>query len=424
MATSPENKATEYQRLEASLRDSEARLRAILENVVDGIITIDKRGIIQSFNPAAERIFGYTASEVVGQNVRMLMPEPYHSHHDEYLGNYLRTGKARVIGIGREVVGRRKDGSTFPLDLAVSEARVGEERLFTGIIRDITRRKRAEVLLAKQASMSALRVDVGVVLTKGITSRSMLQGCAEAMVKHLDAAFARIWTLSEDGKVLELQASAGMYTHIDGPHGRVPVGKFKIGLIARERKAHLTNNVVEDPRVGDREWAKREGMVAFAGYPLIVEDRIVGVMAMFARRPLDENTLDALAPVAPEIALGIERLRAEEEQCKLSHAIEQSPSTVTIADTEGNFQYVNPKFVELTGYTAEEVIGKKTSLLKSGETPPEEYKKLWDTITSGGEWRGEFHNKKKSGELYWERSSISPVKNPEGVITHYIKVAE
>ncbi len=102
---------------------------------------------------------------------------------------------------------------------------------------------------------------------------------------NLHGAFARIWTLNPLGDVLELQASAGQYTHLDGPHSRVPVGKYKIGLIAQERQPHLTNTVVGDPRVSDQEWAQREGMVAFAGYPLIVEDRLLGVMAMFAPPP-------------------------------------------------------------------------------------------------------------------------------------------
>ena len=130
---------------------------------------------------------------------------------------------------------------------------------------------------------------------------------------HLDAAFARIWTHNEREKVLELQASAGMYTHIDGPHGRVPVGKFKIGLIAEERKPHLTNSVIGDPRVPEQEWARREGLVAFAGYPLIIGDRVVGVMAMFARHSLSQATLDAMASIADGVALGIERKQAEAE---------------------------------------------------------------------------------------------------------------
>ena len=123
------------------------RLRSVVNHVLDGIVTIDHRGTVTTFNPAAERIFGFAASEVIGQNVKLLMPEPYHGQHDGYLAGYLQTGEAKIIGIGREVVGRRKDGSTFPMDLAVSEFRLGDERYFTGIVRDITERKRAEAEL-------------------------------------------------------------------------------------------------------------------------------------------------------------------------------------------------------------------------------------------------------------------------------------
>ena len=126
------------------LEDSEARTRTILETAVDAIITIDERGRVESMNPASERLFGYPAAEVLGKNVKMLMPEPYRHEHDAYLGNYLNTGLKKIIGIGREVVGLRKDGTTFPMDLAVSEVRLGARRLFTGIVRDITERKQAE----------------------------------------------------------------------------------------------------------------------------------------------------------------------------------------------------------------------------------------------------------------------------------------
>src|SRR5687768_10216938 len=102
-----------------ALLDSEARTRAILDAAVDAIITIDELGKIESVNPAALRLFGYEANEMIGQNVKMLMPEPYYSEHDGYLEHYKKTGQKRIIGIGREVVGRRKDGSTFPMHLAV-----------------------------------------------------------------------------------------------------------------------------------------------------------------------------------------------------------------------------------------------------------------------------------------------------------------
>lgn len=152
----------ERRRTQTALRDSEARLRAILQTAVEGIITIDERGIIEAFNPAAENIFGYPAAEVIGRNVSMLMPAPYRREHDGYLANYQRTGHAKIIGIGREVVGRRKDGSVFPMDLAVSEVRLEDRRLFTGFVRDITERKRLEKEILEISDLEQRRIGQGL----------------------------------------------------------------------------------------------------------------------------------------------------------------------------------------------------------------------------------------------------------------------
>lgn len=135
---------TRRKQAEKALSESEARMRAIFDTAVDGIVTIGERGIIEHFNPAAERMFGYTEAEVVEKNVSMLMPSPYHEAHDGYLAHYLQTGEKKIIGIGREVVGLRKDGTTFPMDLAVGETHQGERRMFTGTVRDISERKQAE----------------------------------------------------------------------------------------------------------------------------------------------------------------------------------------------------------------------------------------------------------------------------------------
>lgn len=152
----------EGRRTQTALRDSEARLRAILQTAVEGIITIDERGVIETFNPAAENIFGYAAAEVIGRNVNVLMPAPYRREHDGYLANYQRTGHAKIIGIGREVVGRRKDGSTFPMDLAVSEVRLEDRRLFTGFVRDITERKRLEKEILEISDLEQRRIGQGL----------------------------------------------------------------------------------------------------------------------------------------------------------------------------------------------------------------------------------------------------------------------
>ncbi len=127
-----------------ALQEREARLRSILETAPDAIIVIDERGIMESYSPAAERLFGYRAEEALGQNVSMLMPSPHRERHDSYIDHYLKTGERRIIGIGRVVVGRRKDGSTFPMELAVGEAMVNARRVFTGFIRDLTERQMAE----------------------------------------------------------------------------------------------------------------------------------------------------------------------------------------------------------------------------------------------------------------------------------------
>ncbi len=134
--------------------ESEARTSAVVDHVFDGIITIDESGTIETFNPAAERIFGYDADAVIGKNVKTLMPEPYYSQHDSYISNYLGTGKAKIIGLGREVEGLRKDGTRFPLDLAVTKTSIGVSRKFVGLTRDITDRKKAEQDLADALAYS------------------------------------------------------------------------------------------------------------------------------------------------------------------------------------------------------------------------------------------------------------------------------
>jgi PAS domain S-box-containing protein len=144
MLVENELSSLEYHEMVSALQSSKNRLAVILDNILDGIITIGERGTIESFNKSAETIFGYVAAEVIGNNVKMLMPEPYHSEHDGYLHNFITTGEKKIIGIGRSVTGRRKNGSTFPMDLAVTEMQQADHRMFTGIVRDITERIKIE----------------------------------------------------------------------------------------------------------------------------------------------------------------------------------------------------------------------------------------------------------------------------------------
>lgn len=149
---------------DAGISESRARLLAILETAVDAIVTIEESGVIESVNPAAERVFGYAREELVGRNVSMLMPSPWREEHDHHIQRYLSTGEARIIGVGREVEAQRKDGTVFPADIAVSEVRLPARRLFTGIIRDLTERREMEVrarLRLESAAHTARLLELG-----------------------------------------------------------------------------------------------------------------------------------------------------------------------------------------------------------------------------------------------------------------------
>ncbi|MEM9904575.1 MAG: PAS domain-containing protein [Cyanobacteria bacterium P01_D01_bin.44] len=195
--------------------------------------------------------------------------------------------------------------------IAYPERLVDGMTVWTGVLTNVTDRVKSAAQLREQARLADFRASIDRAMTQSNDLRDMLTCCTQAAVDHLGAAFARIWSLNGETNMLELEASAGLYTHIDGDHARVPVGQYKIGLIAEEQQPHLTNDVLSDPRVGDKAWAAREGIVAFAGHPLIADGQLLGVIAMFARNPLDDSTLQAFEFATSEIALGIKRYQAE-----------------------------------------------------------------------------------------------------------------
>ena len=342
---------------------TEARLDAIVRAALDAHVVMDAEGAITGWNPQAEAVFGWPAAEVVGRLLAdIIIPPAMREKHWQGLRHFLETGAGPILNQRVELTAVRKNGQEFAVELSVTPIRVRGEWSFSAFLRDISERRHTDQALAERTRVAELGAEIGAVLTKGSILSEALNGCCEALVRNLDAAFARIWTLNEPQQMLELQASAGLYTHLDGPHSRVAVGQYKIGLIASERLPHVTNSVVGDPRVGDQDWAKREGMVAFAGYPLLVQGRVVGVVAMFARHPFTAFVSDALATVADSIAVAIERKRAEDALRESEHRARTLFETIHLIvlglDPSGNVNYVNPFFLKLTGFSADEVTGR------------------------------------------------------------------
>jgi len=174
-------------RTDKALLVSEERWRSVIDSAVDGIVVIDSHGMIEVFNRSAERMFGYIAAEIVGKSINLLMPAPYKDEHDGYIASYLRTGKKKIIGIGREVVGRRRDGSTFPMHLSVGEMRVGSESHFTGILHDLTARLELEARLREQTSMAHLGEMAAVIAHEVKNPLAAVRGAIQVIGGRLPA---------------------------------------------------------------------------------------------------------------------------------------------------------------------------------------------------------------------------------------------
>jgi PAS domain S-box-containing protein len=377
---------TERERAEEKPQEPEEGFFAIFERASVGAVLGDATGRVLRVNPKMCEITGYSKDELLGK------PPADLTHPDDRerdLEAFQRMAAGETPVYGREKRYLRKDGQIRWVSLNATSIRDEAGRLLriASVVLDITERKRAEERLERQVHQAALRAEVSAALAGGGTLPDILQWCVEAMVTYLSAAFARVWILNEEEDVLELLASAGLYTRTDGTHSRVPVGSFKIGLIAQEQQPHLTNDVLSDPRVHDKEWARREGMVAFAGYPLIVEGRVVGVMALFARYTLAEDTIEALASVADGIAQGIQRKRAEqdlmESQERYRAVVEQATDGIYILDTEnGCVLESNPALEEMLGYTAEEL--REMDIHDLVAHPPEEVDANFERILAEG----------------------------------------
>ena len=323
--------ALELKSAQQSLRFSEGRLRAILENAVDGVITIDARGTIESFNPAAARMFGYRAEEVIGQSVTLLMPSPYRDEHQTYIARYLQTGEPHIIGIGRQVVGRRKGGTTFPLDLSVGEMKIDGQHKFIGIARDITESKRVEEQLRKANRTLRVLAACDAALAQATDERALLDAVCRAVVGVGEYRFVWVGFATADAeKTVQPVAHAGedggyleatSITWADTDLGRGPTG-----TAIRTGAPCVVQHIATDPAFAPwREEALRRGYGSSVALPLIMDGRSTGALCIYAREAdaFDGDELRLLEDLAGRLAFSIAALRGRVERHRAAEEIRQ-----------------------------------------------------------------------------------------------------
>jgi two-component system, cell cycle sensor histidine kinase and response regulator CckA len=383
----------------------------VLANVWDSVIVTDLAGIVTYWNKGATKLFGWSADEMLGRH--------YADRFDEPMRSWIRgqiASRAEGIDWDGEFEDYRHDGTRVWIDSRVRRItdQHGTAVGILAIARDITERKKRDRERAEQFRVAGFVREVSLGLVRESTVRAMLQACAAAMVDHLGAAFARVWTYEPTDAVLHLQASAGLFTQLDGADTRLPLGTLKVGVIAQTRQPHLTNDVDSDPRVADREWAAREGLVAFAGYPLIVDDRLVGVLAMFARQPLSEVVLEALGSVAYAIAGAVQRKRSEATATLLNAIVEGSEDAILSVGLDGTITSWNDGAEQLYGYAADEVIGKTVEVFLTPREAEEVHGQLHSLQRGDRIGTIDAQRTRKDGRVVHVTLSMSPIRDAAG----------
>ncbi|MEO5337049.1 MAG: PAS domain S-box protein [Magnetospirillum sp. WYHS-4] len=365
-------------------QEAENLVKTVLENVGDGVVIASEDGIIEGTNKAVEAMFGVSSAELTGQNLKVLMPEPHAGEHDARIADYRAGGPPKVVGRIREVPARRANGEIFPIELAVGELVRADGRRFIGILRDITERRHAQ---------------------------QELRDSEQRFRDFASASSDWFWEMDAD---LRFTRFLGNYESVLGPGGDRAVGKTRNEILDfnYDPQGCLSHLADIDARRSFRNFVYRTRDAA--GHPAYL--RVSGT-------PLvdDDGTFVGYRGTATDVTA---EMAVAEQVRKLTTAIEQSPSILVITDVRGIIEYVNPKFTEVTGYDAEEAIGRSTNMLRSGHTQSDTYSALWRTIQEGREWRGEFLNRRKNGEFYWASMLIAPIVSPLGEITHYVALQE
>jgi PAS domain S-box-containing protein len=360
---------TERAQAERALRESEERYRDLFENSSDLIQVLTPEGRFAYVNRAWRAALGYHDEELENLSMSDVLTDDSRAEFQRAFQRVL-TGEALDA---LDLALRARDGRRLFVEGTLG-ARTVQGHLVSvrGLFRDVSARRLAQAQHAERARLDALRAEVGSALMHGETLATRLQLCADALAQHLGVGFASLWTLDVNEAMLELQGGAGSEHLQSAPRPRIPVGELWVGRVAQQRRM-MRMDVSRTPRaVDDASWAARAGMHAFSGFPLLVQGRIVGVMGMYSRAPLNDGAVAALLQVADEVALAIDRARALEalriSEGRTRSILDNLLTGLVTAGPDGVLESVNPAAERIFGYTAAELVGRSARVLLADDT--------------------------------------------------------
>jgi len=368
---------------EDELKKQEESYKTLIDSSKDAIYVLQNEKLVL-VNPAWERLFGYSLAEVSEPSfklINIISPE----HHVLYTARMNKRKKEEFIPSTYELCGLTKSGDKIELEVSVSDIQWKGKPALQGIYRNITERKNSEKAL--KDSEERFRQ-----LAENIRDIFFVTDLDNTKVFYISPVVEEVF----GHKPKEFYDNPHKWFDVIHPEDKQPV-MYLTEQITKTGIYDYEHRIIKPD--GNIRW------IRLRAFPIKDKD----------------NNIYRVASVAEDIT---DRKYWEEEITKLSKAVSQSPVIIMITDVNGNLEYVNPKFTQVTGYKFEEVIGKNPRFLRGGYRSEEEYKKLWDIVLSGKEWQGEFLNKKKNGDLYWVSSSISPIIDDQGKATHFIAIAE
>jgi PAS domain S-box-containing protein len=371
---------TEKKRAEIEIKESEEKFRKLAEKSLVGIYIIQK-GVFKYVNPRLAEIFGYSVEEIIDKKGTNDLTHP--DDRKIVTENVTARLSGKIDSIAYSFKGIKRDGTVIDVIVYGSAATIGGGSAVVGTLLDVSDQKKAEEALKESE----------------IKYKTIIEAANDAII-IVDIKSKKIIDVNKKAEILtgrmrkELIGQSFLVLH---PAEYADEYSRAFGFTVKQNLRITPGDVF----IVDKDGSKIPVEISNSKYMLGGKEVLQGIF-----RDLRERKI------------------IEEEIRKLSRAVEQSSSAIVITDLKGTIEYVNPYFYKMTGYSADEVIGKNPRLLQSGETSAEEYSNLWNTILSGSVWHGEFHNKKKNGELYWEQASISSIRDDKGEITHYISISE